>query len=85
MHKIKTLLNQAPLTTHEKTSIHKSIRKIESAMPAFSKNNKTVHGDMKSSKYSKNLFYENLLLEERSMNLDRKMKTNSKMEKNESK
>lgn len=85
MQKIKTLLNQAPLTTHEKTSINKSIRKIESAMPAYRKNSKTVHGDIKSSKYSKNLFYENLLLEERSINLERKIKTNSKLETKEPK
>lgn len=63
MNKIKMLVSQAPLSTRDKLNINKSIRKIESAMPEAQTRKKNT-----KSQYVKNLFYENMFLEEKNFN-----------------
>lgn len=66
------MVSQAPLSYHEKTHINRSIRKIETAMVESQCTLKKGGKVKAKSQYARNLFYENMLLEEKNYNRELK-------------
>lgn len=65
---IRRMVNEAPMPGTHKKSIEKSIRKIESAMSGRGKL-RVEGGKQPKNPYTKNLFFENMFLEEKNLNL----------------